>query len=677
MHNLLFKPHTILLLFTVFSFVLAEAQNVNFHRKNFPDDRKGFREAVSHIRKGDRYYEMGLDGYSKAIKYYSKAHAFNPHNALLNYKLGKCFHYSQMRISAIQHLEKALYLDPNIAFDASFLLARSYQLTENFEQALKIYTNFRNSFSPEQMNTYGSAIDRRIRQCKTGIELIANPVNVTINKLDTVINSEYANYGPAVSADDSLMFFTSRREGGLSRRKSSDDGLFHEDIYISRKEANGWSAPENAGRPVNKRNHDAVAGISADGTKIFIRRGKKNSNIYVSELDGDNWTRPRRLPKPIKSNYNETSVALSPDGRTLFFVSDRPDGYGGKDIYKTTKDERGRWGPAHNLGAIINTPYDEESIFLHANGKTLYFSSKGHNSMGGYDIFKTEFENGSWSAPKNLGYPVNTPDNNMFFTMSACGLIAYMSSDRDTSKNHEDIYMLKFHSKPGIHLQARKQIVKNDQDEIPFKNVTLFKGFVKDSQTEKPLSATIKIFNLSSGEAWEHYTSNSTTGWFLVPLPDDKEYAIFVTAGSHLFTNLNMLADDFEHYEEKQKIIKLPNLEAGSLTKLNTLFFDSEKTDSLHHKSMPTLKWLSTYLRSNRRLHFEIKAYSNSSTIPDENVELAIKRAQNIANYLIDKGVNPNRLVCKGFHDENSTEQAVKEGKNYVRKTIKLKIIDP
>src|SRR5690606_2363090 len=348
---------------------------------------------------------------------------------------------------------------------------------------------------------------RRIDQCKTAKELVANPVRVFIDNLGGIVNSKYPEYGAIISADESVMMFTSRRNsttGGMI-----DPGLneYYEDIYITKKTNGRWSAPENIGSPVNTEEHDATVAVAPDAQSMIIYIDDKgDGNLYETKLVGTSWSKPKKMNKNINTKYHESSASYSSDGKTLYFVSNKPDGgLGNRDIYVTQWDENLQdWGPATNLGASINTKYNEESVLIHPDGKTLYFSSQGHKSMGGYDIFVSEKQdNGTWSEPKNLGYPINTVDDDVFFIINSSGRRGYYSSFKSDGYGEKDIYMITFlgpekpmqtSSEDNLLASIAKPVSEKVIEKVvntDAKKITILKGIISDEKTKQPLGASI------------------------------------------------------------------------------------------------------------------------------------------------------------------------------------------
>ncbi|MBA4323144.1 MAG: peptidoglycan-associated lipoprotein, partial [Odoribacter sp.] len=475
------------------------AQNIEFNKTSFPGQKDQLKAALSEIKQGDALYNTGLEGdYLAAIEHYLKAQAFNPNNALLNFKIGKCYLTTFQKSNATPYLETALKLNPYVSPDLHLLLAKAYHIDYKFDKAITEYKAYKQGLLPADLSKFGGDIDKRVTECETGKELVAKPVRVFIDNIGCAVNSPYPDYSPIVNADESMMIFTSRRTGGNSEKKDPTDKGFYEDIYITYNQGGIWSVPTNPGKPLNSEMHDATVGLSPDGQKLFIYKGDNGGDILQCDLDGDKWSKPDRLNKNINTSYHESSASFSYDLKIIYFVSDRPGGYGGSDIYMSKLDAKGRWGEPVNLGSTINTAYNEEGVFMMPDGKTMYFSSRGHKTMGDYDIFKTTFENGKWSEPENIGYPINTPEEDVFFTISGSGKHGYYSSAIAGGCGAQDIYVITF-------LGVEKPLINNSEDNllanktepisetvieptvvIKSSNLTILKGVIMDEKTKDP-----------------------------------------------------------------------------------------------------------------------------------------------------------------------------------------------
>ncbi|MBI2967734.1 MAG: PD40 domain-containing protein, partial [Bacteroidetes bacterium] len=542
-------------------FNASPAQNIEFKKSNFKDRPEEFKKADGDLTKGRTLYQQL--NYEEALEYLIKANDFNPDNADLNYMIGDAYLNTPSKAKSIIYFEKALRLDTAVRADIRFLCATAWQLNLQFDKAIKEYSKYRKKFTPGSKEL--PAVDKRIYECNSGKELLKDTLHVKIENLGTVVNSAYTDYASAISADESVLFFTSRRKGSTGNIFHPFLGEYMEDIYISYYKDSAWTEPGNLGEPVNSNRHDAIAGLSFDGQRLYVYRDniKGRGDIFQSILEGDRWTMPMMLPEPINfEESHESSACLDYDNKTLYFVSDRETtgALGGRDIYYCEWDAKKKmWGPVKNLGKEINTPYDEETPFIHPDGKTLYFSSKGHNSMGGYDIFKTTKKGRSWNKPKNIGHPINTPDDDIFFVVSASGKHAYYSSAKIGGSGKRDLYRISFIQPPSEPYQPE---------------LTLVKGFICDEETKLPIGAKIEITDNQKNEMIFATDANSSTGKYLVSLPSGKNYGIAVTAEGYLFHSENFDIPVAWKYQEIEKNICLKKIKVGEKIVLKNIFYD-------------------------------------------------------------------------------------------------------
>lgn len=529
-------------------------------------------EAEKHFNAGK--YQIALPLFQKLIKK-------NPANPRLNFMLGFCYFNSPAdKAKSIPFFEKAA-TDPSSDFyyDLKYYLSQAYHLANRFDDAIASFQSMKEAIIPNKSgNELLKDINRRIEMCNYGKTLVQNPRKVNIVNLGKLINSEYQDYAPIISADESFMIFTSRRKGSTGGILD-ENGDYYEDIYSSKSENNKWESPvkidslsdlvsfkkrkwskaKKLGRAINTDKHDAAIGLSADGQKLFIYR---NEDVYISTLTGKNWGVPVKLNSTINTKYKEPSASLSSDEKTLYFVSDRKGGHGGKDIYKSEKMDNGDWGTAQNMGPTINTIYDEEAPFIQSDGKTLYFSSKGHTSMGGFDIFKSVFEE-KWSSPENIGYPINTSGDDIYYVVSAKGDHAYFSSLRAEGMGDMDIYLLIFE---GVN--------------IPLTEV---KGLVLAGDSLKPTGAEMVVTDNETNKEIGTFTVNSETGKYLLIFPPGKNYKLVVTVpGFEPHVENVYIPDQKEYYQLYQEIhfqyVKSPTGQAiGQKVNLQNAFFDINK----------------------------------------------------------------------------------------------------
>ncbi len=482
--------------------------------KQYIEDKFKLREALEAIKEGDYYLSDYRPNYDAALEAYQKAQAVNPNNVELNMKIALCYLYSPTKdhMECMPYYEKALALDPEIEPYIVFYLGEAYHRNRQWNKAIDYYQKHLAIMQEQGDEIEISFAQKRIQECKNGIELAKRPVNIKTENLGEVVNSEYDEYGVVITADESQMYFTSRREGTVGRQKDSD-GKYYEDVYISYKQEGTWTRPQNLGPPINSDENDAVVSISADGMSMVLYR---EGDLYYCKKDEETgqWNRPKSFPGQINtSRFLETSAAFSVTGDTLYFVSNRKDmTRGGLDIFFCIKEggKDDEWSEPINLGPTINTPYDEDGVFIHPEGHTLYFSSTGHNTMGGYDIFRSELINGTWGAPENIGLPMNTPEDELYLSLSRSGRYGYYSSSSKDGLRGEDIYRVTFLDVPEDPVEvapklrpllAAHQTTTPQWDEltasveaIDLSEEKYFLGVrfkVFDAETKEPLPATI------------------------------------------------------------------------------------------------------------------------------------------------------------------------------------------
>ncbi len=670
----------------LFLSTLSFSQNVDFEKKNFPNDKEGYKQASKELKSGDGFYFQGVGFYKEAIPFFERANKFNPNNAELNFKLGNCYLESMHQYKALPFLEKANKLDANLDPTIHYSLGRAYHIDEQFQQALFEFNLYRGKMLNTNNPFVMKGIDLQIKQCHNAIELVKTPIRVFIDNLGENINTKYNEYGAVISADESEMLFTARRPNSTGGKIDPMLNENYEDIYESTRQEDGsWSKAVQLNKPVNTENHDSNSGVSADGQRLLIYYGKKgNGDVYETILEGETWGKPEALSKKINSkDSHESSACYSPDGNAIYFVSDKPGGIGDHDIYITRKDEKGKWGEAINLGSVINTQYNEEGVFMHPDGKTLYFSSEGHNSMGGYDIFKSIYdeETKTWSKPENIGYPVNTPGNDVFFVVSADGRHGYYTSASEDGFGLRDLYVITF-------LGEEKPMVLNNEDNLlacriaPVEEVvvapvvvvkeaqlTILKGVVTDYLSKEVLEAEIEIVDNEANKVIATFKSNSATGKYLVSLPAGKNYGIAVKKEGYLFHSENFDIPKTAAFQTVEKNVELKNLKVGNKIVLRNIFFDTDKA-TLRPESTAELNRLIKLMNDVPTLKIELGGHTDSQGANAYNQSLSERRAKAVVDYLTKNGISAARLVSKGYGEEEpvSTNETA-EGRQENRRT--------
>jgi len=437
-----------IVLFLLSSLVVDAQTDVSIRKKDFKSDKAGFKEAWDCIAIGDSYYQKGGIWYANAFEEYLKAITFNNSNPELNYKAGVSALYSDNREKASDYFLKALSAKPDVTDDILILTARALQYAGKYSEAID--KNEAYLASPvTKADDYALRAKRFIEECRSALEITRNPLRIEIVNLGANINSGSDDYSEILTPDGKSMYFASRREVQNSG-KPNDDTKFDENIFTSYENKGSW----NLATPTDK---NLITGfcetplyVDSAGSRLFIYAGYENGgDIMMATKKNGIWKTPQQPPYPINTSGSETSFCFSPSGNEIYFVTDQgKDNFGGKDIYFIKKISEHKWSKPQNIGNKVNTLFDEESVRFSEKGDTLWFSSKGHNSIGGFDIFySVKNSAGEWDNVKNFGYPVNTPWDELFY-FPAIGEpdTFFFVSNRSGGFGGLDIYKGKFTS---------------------------------------------------------------------------------------------------------------------------------------------------------------------------------------------------------------------------------------
>lgn len=658
------NTHTSLKTFILFLFI-----NVTSLFAQTNADFKTVFENAQTLSKEGNYYA--------ALPMYFQLHKMDTANANIYYLIGDCYLRARRgKASALPYLERSLlsisskynedsYEERNAPILAYKLLGDAYHIHSMFEKAILSYERYKKELilykRKDDVNLKDA--NRKIEMCKNGIDLMSKPINVKIENMGKNVNSPYADYSPVLTADQSTMIFTTRRSQSTGG-EMLDDGKYFEDIYLSNYDGKNWTVAQSIGKPINTDGNEASVGISPDGQEILIYKDDNgDGNIYSTSLNGDVWSEPIKLNSNINSKHWEPSAFISADGQTIYFTSDRPGGFGGRDIYESKKNPNGEWGKAVNMGALINTEFDEDAPFIHPDGITLFFSSNGHNTMGGFDIFYSSLsDNGiKWQKPINVGYPINSPDDDVFYVVSPDKTKAYYSSFKEGGLGEKDNYSITF----------------LDQKQAA---LTLLKGLVKDAYGAVAKDVVITVTDNETGQVVGVYRPNSKTGQYLFILTPGKNYNISYEAKGFMFYSENREISKKTNYYEIYKPIQLPPITVGSKIVLNNIFFDFDKA-SLRKTSNVELKNILKFLTKYPNLDIEISGYTDSKGSHEYNLNLSNDRASAVVNYLIANKISKDRLSAKGYGEllpdalnQNSDGTDNPEGRQLNRR-VELKII--
>ncbi|MFO8235246.1 MAG: OmpA family protein [Bacteroidales bacterium] len=657
-----FLVSTLIILISVGS--VYGQKDIRIKRRSFKiDNTEDFKSAWKNVRQGDKLFKEGVVFYKEALDYYEKAYQYNDENAALNYKMGACYLKLHQNKDAIEAFNKALSKDEEVASDIYYLLAKAYHHDYQFENAIKNYQRCLEADILDDMNISKEEINVSIRQCNKGIELMKEPVRVNINNLGDKINSEYDDYGPVMHPNDSILYFTSRRKNENNKKVWIGDNKYYSNIYKAQKEGEEWQEARLVPGKVNSSDHGAIVEITEDPERIYFYRSDKNKgDIYYSEKKKGKWKRPRKFSRMVNTKYKETSMSFTPDGRGVYFISDmRDETIGGKDILYSELNEKDKWTYPANLGSHINTQLDEEGVFINSTGDKLYFSSEGLNSMGGYDIFYSERDaDGNWNEPENLGYPINTPyDDVLFQLIDDQGKKAYLSSVREDSRGGLDIYEVIFlgETKDLFTMEVVDLVSwdNNPDSSLLFRtpeklaiDTTLYLvGKVLDSTDNEGVAAKLQLIDNEEAEIISTYITD-TLGDFSIKLPEKKKYGIEVTAKDYLFFAENI---DLNKVKANNDTVKrdfyLDPVEIGKTVVLDNIYFETNSAN-LKSESYQELERVSNLLKENPSIKLEISGHTDNVGSYVANKKLSEDRAKSVVDYLVGKEISEDRLKYVG-----------------------------
>ncbi|RAI98422.1 WD40 repeat protein [Chitinophaga skermanii] len=628
------KKHTLLMICScLFVQLSLHAQNVTYSTAN-KKTQSLFDQAVDAMRS----YQT-----TKAISLLESAIKQTPNFTDAYGQLGLAQLELKQYPHAIQSFEKLLQLDTAAFKTIGYGYARALAGNGQFPQSLDVITRYvERSKAPS---------DKALR-LKASMEFAAKnstPVPFTPRNLGDNINSSEAEYFPSITIDDQTLVFTRRVKGT------------NEDFFVAgRDTTKQWKRAANMGEPINSAFNEGAQNISQDGEMIVFTgcnfpQGKGSCDIYYSVKENGIWSEPRNMGNAINTEGWETQPSLSPDKQTLYFVRGTSDN--GYDIYSSTRNSSGVWQEAVPLGNTINTKGNETTPYIHADNQTLFFASDGWPGYGSLDMFYAKRNaDGSWGEAKNLGYPINTIEEDASLIVAADGKTAYFSSDRSDSRGALDIYSFELYE------SARPA------------RTTYVKGYVYDSTTNKRILAAIDLVDLSNGQTIATIRSDNN-GHYLVPLPTGKDYAFSVARRGYLFySDYFSLSGNIDLTKPYEKNIPLQPLAVNAEIVLKNIFFDTKKYE-LQPASLVELNKLVKLLTDNPGMKIEINGHTDNVGNDADNLKLSQNRAKSVADYLASQGVAANRITAKGFGETKPVaDNTTDEGRAQNRRTT-LRIV--
>ncbi|MEK6615953.1 MAG: OmpA family protein [Bacteroidota bacterium] len=619
-------------------------------------------------KKAIRYYE-------EATKYYTITDRENARQSLLksieqdnlfveaHTLLGYIYSDLNQPQKAIEEIKKAIEITPDFFHGNYFTLAQLQIGTGNYKEAKENYMKFLQK--PSENKEINESAEMGGMNCDFAMTAITNPVPFKPINAGDGINSKYDEYFPSITADEQLFLFTRK----IPAEKISSG--WQEDFYVSKKVDGNWWKAVGIGSKINTEGNEGAPCLSPDGEILFFvacegdfgygagRTGLGSCDIFYAFKNGNDWTKPKNIGAPVCTKWWETQPSFSSDGKTLYFIRGIVNAKGKKetDIWTSILKSGGKWSNPVKLSNKINTSGNEESVFIHPDNQTLYFSSDGHPGMGGLDIFMSRRQsNGEWGESVNLGYPINTFNDENSLLVSRDGKTAYFASDRQGGYGGLDIYSFDLYDA----VQPGKTIY--------------VKGKVMDAVTKLPLEADIDIVDLQTGNSATQWISNKSNGEFLICLPVNKNYAFNTSRTGYLFHSENFTLIENKEYQPIIINIPLSPITKDSTVVLRNVFFDTDKFN-LKDESKIELNKLVDFLNKNPSLKIELSGHTDNVGDKKHNQVLSDNRAKSVLEYLAANGISKDRLTSKGYGDTKTVVPNDSDGHRQMNRRTEFKVI--
>ena len=579
------------------------------------------RKAVAYFEKAEEAFKDR--SYEKAKVFYDKTIEIHPAYALAYYRLGQIA-YTARDVSATKtYYEKVIELDPE---NSSYVLAYTFLGSEYLKigEYEKARTYLQRALDKTSKNSRAyQQLEAQITSADFAERMQKAPMVIKPKPMPDILNFKDKQYFPVFTADGESIYYTARNNGA------------DEDIFLAKKGVLGWEKPVSLPKSITTDYNEGTCTISADGkTMVFTgcegRNGFGSCDLYIThQTSNGGWSAPENMGENVNGPFWDSQPTLSSDGTIMVFASDRYGGEGGKDLYVSIKGEMNDWQPAMNLGKVINTAADEVSPFLHANGSTLFFASKGHPGMGGFDLFMTQKVKGGFETPQNLGYPINDLADQFAMAIAADGSEAYYSIERG---EHVKMYQFEL---PEI---LKEKI-----------NPTYYlKGKVTDKKDEKPLNAQLQLIDLASRNVISTFRSDPQTGEYMVVLPYEGNYGLYVEVPEYFFKSLSFSFDSTTKKSVKDLIIALEKIDKNKIEILNNIYFDTNSSE-LKPESTVELSKLAELIWRNPTLKVEISGHTDNVGSAEANLDLSKRRAQAVVDYLLSEGLNNTNIKAVGY----------------------------
>lgn len=599
------------------------------------------------VRKGKRYVKK--ENYLRALPIFEKALETDPNNNKALFEAGVCYLHRYSKEKGLAYIDSAVTKSPRVDKHAHYWLGRAMQLNYKFDSAIEEFEAYKNKLG--QKDSRRSDVLLHIKQCNNAKEMILQPADFFIENLGSGINSKYSDHSPVVSNDDNVLLFTSRKETSTGNVETFT-GEFYEDIYVSEKKDDKWGSLSQIGDQLNSTGHDACSQLIGQD-KLVMYRSLRNGDIYMSTKEGNIWQKPEEIEGVNTAGY-ESSAFVSPDGKRIYFATNNYSDGADLDIYYAELQSDGTYGDAKEV-ENINTEQEEDGIYITNDGKYLYFSSRGHPGMGGFDIFKSTWDGKAWSAPVNLGYPVNTPDDDIYYYMSKDGQKGYLSSYRDGSFGEKDIYMVV--EVPKVMLSGNI-IDKLSNKPVPNNELIIELKAINDKNGK--YSAKL---GTSNGNFSNLIQSNKTYQVSIIKGADTlgKEtlvVPVFVGTGNTFMKDFVVtyftdsisagLKDTTRKVKEPVKELVKDTIIATKEIIFGNVFFE-KNFSKINKKYFVALNEVVRLMKTHKEISLEVQGFADEDGDQEFNNKLSQLRANNVFDYLVTRGISRSRITFKGM----------------------------
>jgi outer membrane protein OmpA-like peptidoglycan-associated protein/tetratricopeptide (TPR) repeat protein len=583
------------------------------------------------LRSGNKFFDR--ENYRAAIPFYEQVLANEPDNAKALYFAGISY-MTFDKEKAADYLYRAQTLKPNVDREIEYWLGRVDHINYRFEDAIKHYQAYQPNIRKRD-EVRREEVAMLIQHSRNAMREVSNPKDIFVKNLGGTVNTAFSEHSPVISSDDNYLLFTSR-SAAASGGKEARDGEYYEDIFETRRLGQDeWEQPHSIAGSLSSSGHDASIQLFDNDTKMLLYRSENNGDIMYSERGADGkWGPAKSIGKNINTKGFESDAFITPDGQTLFYSTSNFSEEGDLDIYVSKRQANGEWGTPKSIGNTINTKYDDDSPYLASNG-TLYFASRGHNTMGGYDIFAAKYDSVArrWSRPVNMGSPVNTPDDDTYYRLSPDGSYAYLSSYRIGGYGEKDIYTINYIRPARVVGQV---FSKSDSTqvipgiELVFNSQQADKRPISYSDVTKPESGNYEV-SILSGRMYQVQVSKDGRQLEM------QEFDVPMVLNDTSVITKNFYIDFVDSTAAGRRIAEI-----------KPIYYDTDKYN-LRPESVRELDNIVKYMKANPGVNIAIEGHCDSRASDAYNIKLGENRANAAYDYLVKQGISAKRMVTESY----------------------------